>query len=91
MRRGQEISQSSATRFSLLVDNFVSAGATANNVRFLFRFKMPYVSSLSRSAILASGQVLLLEPEPHRLTLTALRKIGHNRQSCEKIGHTVKK
>src|SRR5215208_781153 len=63
----------------LLVDNFVSAGATANNVWFLFRFEMPYVSSLSRSAILASGQVLLLEPEPHRLNLTALRKIGHNR------------
>src|SRR5215208_7630609 len=65
----------------LLVDNFVSAGATANNVWFLFRFEMPHVSSLSRSARLPSGQVLLLEPEPHRLTLTASRKIGHTNRA----------
>jgi hypothetical protein len=73
----QEISRSSATISS--PDNSVSAGATANNVWFLYRFDIPYASSLSRSARSPSDQALLLDPEAHRATLTALRKLGHTR------------
>jgi hypothetical protein len=70
MRRALDLSQSSAIHFQpLLVDNFVSAGVTAKNVWFLYRFDMPYVSSLGRSARSPSGQLLLLGPEAHRPTL----------------------
>jgi parallel beta-helix repeat protein len=92
MRWAPDLSQSSATHFQpLLVNNFVSVGVTAKNVWFLYRFDMPYVSSLSRSARSPSGQVLLLGPEAHCPTLTALRQIGHTGYSYRTRGARLRR